>query len=98
LKSDGPVAHSNQIEKIAKLEAKHAKYVRANKRLKKKVMSLQTTKIREDVNADEIQRRAQELETQIAEVKAATAKNNEKFQQSARAHTELVDRLRNMNE
>jgi chromosome segregation ATPase len=98
LKTDGPEALTVQIEKLAKLEAKYAKYTRANRRLKKKVTSLQTTKIREDVNADEIQHRAAELERQIAEVHAATAQNLEKYEQSQREHEEVIARLRKMNE
>jgi tRNA U34 5-carboxymethylaminomethyl modifying enzyme MnmG/GidA len=98
LQSDGPEALARQTEQIAALEAKYAKYVRANRRLKHKVQRMQTGKMREDLNSDEIQQRADELERQIAEVEAATARNREKYEQSQREHEEVVARLRSMNE
>lgn len=94
--AEGPEMLEKQNERMAQLEAKLARYHHANKKLKAKIQSIRSERAyTQDANNEEVERRAEELRKQIQEVQKATAKNEEKYQQSEQNHEALMTRLKN---
>jgi hypothetical protein len=89
---DGPDVLPQLDDTVRALEAKLSKYSNANKKLERRIERLITE--RSSGEGDDVERRAQDLQRQIADVKAATDRNRAKFEDEKRKHEQVVARLR----
>jgi hypothetical protein len=89
--SDGPGVLPRQNETMRVLGAKLAKYKNANRKLKRRIRRLTAeSSMAGRIDDGAVERRAQDLERQIADVKAATERNQAKFDDEKKRHEKRV--------
>jgi hypothetical protein len=93
--SDGPSVLPRQNETMRALRAKLGKYKNANRKLKRRIRRLTAEwSMSGRIDDDAAERRAQDLERQIADVKAATERNQAKFDDEKKRHEKRVADLK----
>jgi hypothetical protein len=95
IEADGPGALVRQNETVRALQEKLARYMNANRKLKRRLQRLSAERSSTTgTDNQDIERRAQDLQRQIADVKAATARKREELENEKRKHEELIARMR----